>query len=196
MANNRSHKLIKYYLILGLLIVCFILVFQLFNIFNHPAEGVIYRNYVSARQTVSLNWSPVLVSNDLISFQYPKFMTADPTNRFFYPVVSQFSYSYQELARWQLAISVLNVPSGSLQDNNAYLVRSKNPQEYQLSTIKLNRQKIYVMNDIEFSGFNKIAFLIHGPYQAIVSMSSQDPNNLANLNKVFVSILSSFKWVR
>jgi len=194
MATKKA-KLFKYIFILVIFSIAVILILKVGNLYNSPAVGVIENNSIDDKSTISLDWTTVRVANNLVSFSYPEFMQPVRSNLFSYPIIDQFTFDYKDNTRWYLGISILDIPMGSLEDNNAYLLRSKNPQEYKLSIINIHGQEIYIMKDNKYVGFNKVGFLVNGKYQAIISLYGNDPTEITNLNKVFVSVLSSFKWV-
>jgi hypothetical protein len=137
---------------------------------------------------------PTLINGEYVSFDYPKGMRVVPKNSIGSPVVSVYDFSYNDIESWDLAISIFLVPSGKLSDNNAYQLREMNSAEYTQSTQVINGQSIIIMTDNTIGYYNKVAFLVHGQYQATISLSGDDQDGNTNLIKTLNMILNSWTW--
>jgi hypothetical protein len=93
-----------------------------------------------------------------------------------------------------LAISIYLIPGGKLTDSNSYQVRAIKPSQYQQSSQIVKGQVVVIFSDKTITYYNKVAFLIHGSYQATISLSGDDQNGSGNLVKTLNMILNSWTW--
>jgi hypothetical protein len=176
-------------------IVVLLVVFEIISKLNQPAQGVISAPSSAQLAEVSLNLTPTPGGGRYASFNYPAALNQTASGKLVTPVVAAYEYSYRDVESWNLAIDILLIPSGQLTDNNSYQVRKINPQQYQESHVTVNNQSIDVMTDKTVSGFSKVAFLIHGQYQATVSLYGDDPSGVGDLQSTFNMVLDTWHWL-
>lgn len=138
--------------------------------------------------------TPVPISNAYASFDYPAAFTQTPTGGLMAHEVAGYTMVHRDIATWSLAIEILSIPSGSLSDNNSYQYRKVNPQTYSENQFTVNGQTVTEMTDTSYGGFSKVAFLVHGSYQAVISLYGDDPNGLTDLRASLTMLENSWQW--
>jgi len=73
-------------------------------------------------------------------------------------------------------------------------VRKAYPTKYSESTQVVNGQNVFMFSDQTISSYNKVAFLLHGSYQATISLSGDDPSGQVILASTLTMILSTWAW--
>lgn len=164
--------------------------------FASPAQGVIYAVNAALFSQNNLDMTPSVFVDDYATFSYPKGLTTVAPSKFGPPVVAVYNLTYRDIQTWRLAVSIVRVPSDSLYDNNAYQFRKINPSKYAESQLRINGQNVRIMTDTSASGFSQVAFLVHGQYQAIISLYGDDPRGTSGLESTFTMILSSWHWLQ
>lgn len=162
--------------------------------FASPAQGVIYAVNAALFSQANLDMTPQVFVDNYASFSYPKGLTTVAPSRFGPPVVAIYDLTYRDIQTWRLAVSIVRIPSGNLSDNNAYQFRRINPAKYAESHVHLNGQNVTIMTDTTAGGFSQVAFLVHGQYQAVVSLYGDDPRGTEGLQTTFSMILGSWRW--
>jgi hypothetical protein len=161
---------------------------------NTPAQaGAIYTQNVNMPDS-KLTLTPVKVTNSYASFDYPSIMTLTSNNALASHELANYTFAHPDLVDWNMAIEVMYVASGRLQDNNSYEFRHVHPEQYIETNILVGTNKVDVMTDSTYGGFSKVAFLTHGPYQAVISLYGDNESGLTSLQKTFNMVLSSWKW--
>jgi hypothetical protein len=192
--GKRKRKLLK---ILAAVIVLFIIGRIIDNQLNKPAQGTVIDEQPTSQANLannSFNLSPASVSGQYASFSYPKVMTKLAPSGLSGSEVATYSYKYKDIETWILAIEILKVPSGNLNDNSAWMLRKDNPSIYQETDNTINGQAVMIMTDTSASGFAKVAFLINGEYQAMIALTGDDPSGTTNLGAVFNQVVGSWSW--
>lgn len=178
-------------IVLGLIIFIFWEYLQA----NKSAIGKTITSQPQSSQSLnSINYSLVNINNPYASFGYPKFLSLDKGYPIYPPTKEEYNFSYRDIVTWDLAITIDYIPQGSLKDNNSYQFRMTYPNIYQSSTLSINNQEILVFTDKNIPTYNKVAFLINGPYQATVALSGDDPSGTVPLQKTLTAVLSSWRW--
>lgn len=160
---------------------------------NAPHEGVIVTG-TSASAAPGKQTSLETAQGTYASFKYPADMTQEPNSKLVTPVVEQFNFGKRDIESWNLAIGVLSIPGGSLMANNSYQFRKTEPNKYKESHMNINGQSVDVMTDTSVGGFSKVAFLVHGNYQATISLYGDDPAGVRTLSNAFHAVLSTWQW--
>lgn len=161
---------------------------------NSPDLGKVSSQPSTIQNTPSFDLKPKLITSKYASFQYPEAINQVANNKLVTPVVAMFNFSYHDTVTWNLAIDILNIPSGELTDNDSYKVRVLNPSIYSPSQLKIGNKTFPVMSDKTAGDYSKVAFLVDGQYQATVSLSGDDINGYAPLDSTLNLILSSWQW--
>jgi hypothetical protein len=164
------------------------------SIINTPSQGIIYAPNNSQPVQSSINLAPKLLTGKYATFNHPTGLTQVANNKIVTPVVATYNFSYRDIETWDLAIDIILVPSGKLTDNSSYQVREINPATYQQSQLNLNNHIITVMTDRSASGYSKVAFLVHGQYQATISLYGDDASGFKYLDLTLNMVLSSWHW--
>ncbi len=192
MIKRKSIKLI--FPILIILAIILIVIWIILKNNSMPIGTPVKQNNFSAINNPGFIFSLKNSSDQYVSFKYPKFLKVVSNYKFYPPVVDEFNYSYLDIESWDLSISIYHFGSSSLQDNNAYQFRLENPSIYVPSTEVVNEQNVVIFSDQSMGGFNKIAFLVNGTYQATISLTGDDQSGQAPLQKTFDLILSNWHW--
>ena len=164
--------------------------------FATPAQGVIYAVNTALFSQGSIDMTPKVLIDDYASFSYPKGLTTSRSISYGPPVVAAYNLTYRDIQTWHLAVTILKVPSGNLNDNNAYQFRKINPEKYEASELVVGGKRAAIMTDKTASGFSQVAFLVNGQYQAIVSLYGDDSHGSASLQSTLTMILSSWHWLQ
>ena len=190
----KKRKLFKIVLSSSLIFIVLFVVFWIIQSNNNSSIGTtITVNHIN-NNSLKFNYSLSSNFDSFVTIGYPKFLKIVPNYKFYLPVVDEFNYSYPDIESWDLSISIYHFGSSSLQDNNAYQFRLENPNIYSPSTEVVNGQNIVIFSNQSMGGFNKIAFLINGTYQATISLIGDDQSGQAPLQKTFDLILSNWHW--
>jgi hypothetical protein len=186
----------KILIIFGLVILTVVIALAVvFNLMNKPSIGTVDNpKTTSSPITTGINMSPTLFSSKYASFNYPTGLVMDSKNTTYMPVVDDYNFSYKDVQAWDLAITIFSVKSGSLSDNNAYIAREINPSQYLKTTQIVKGSSVVLMSDKTLGYYNEVAFLIHGSYQATISLSGADQNGNGTLITTLDMILNSWSW--
>ncbi len=142
----------------------------------------------------SINMTPVSITTTYASFEYPAAFTQTPTGGLMTHEVAGYTMVHHDVATWSLAIEILSIPTGNLSDNNSFQYRKVNPQTYAENQFAVNGQTVTEMTDTTYGGFSKVAFLVHGQYQAVISLYGDDPSGLNNLRLSLTMIEKTWHW--
>jgi hypothetical protein len=178
---------------LGILLIIVGAAMVVSRFLNTSSDGSLSSSYSTGQTQPTFDLTPKPYNGNYMSFNYPVSLKAAANNKLVTPVVAMANFSYPDIASWNLAIDIIQVPSGTLSGNNSYQVRQINPAVYQQSMITIHGKPITVMTDTQATTFSKVAFLIDGQYQATVSLYGNDFNP-DYLTKTFMMILSSWVW--
>lgn len=189
---SKHKKAIIIGICFGLIPIALIATFS--SVANAPHSTSSIVTLTTPVDKTSFNMSPKSITNPYVSFSYPAALTQTANGGLTSRQVAAYTFMYRDIQTWNMAIEVVMIPSGNLSDNNGYQFRKVNPQIYQESQINVNNQPVTIMTDSTYGGFSKVAFLVHGQYQAAVSLYGDDPNGLSNLNRTFSMILKSWQW--
>jgi len=159
-----------------------------------PATGVIVAVKNSYGVTASFDMRPRIVAGNYARFACPRGLTAMPAQTTG-STVTAYNWKHQDIQTWRLAISIIDVPSYKLTDNNAYLFRKLHPQRFRESLRLVNGQMVPIMTDLDAEGFSKVGFLKHGRYQAVVSLYGDDQQGQDQLRDTLAMVLSSWQWL-
>ncbi len=161
---------------------------------NRPAQGtIIYPNTSSLDNSSTNSLTPVSFNTTYASFSYPKVFSTYPAQTPTGQVIADYNFIDHNSEQWFLAISILQIPGGNLNDNNAYEERQIHPNAYRHTVLQVNNQSVNVMTQINTSTYNQSAFLVNNNYQAIVSLSANRLND-PSLQTVFNMLLNSWRW--
>lgn len=162
---------------------------------NAPVKGVISTGSAAGQQppVSAFDLTPVPVQGSYAGFDYPRGLNRVADNPLVPPVLAMYNFQHRDVESWQLAIAILSIPSGNLGDNNAYQFRKTKPDTYRLSYLTIRGQQVPVMSDLS-AGFSKVAFLVHGPYQASISLHGADAEGVGPLDSTFMMVLNSWQW--
>jgi hypothetical protein len=181
----------KYVVIIGLCVFG-VLGWSLFA--NAPNETRSATSHKKTVPTPRLDLSPLAVNGSFADFTYPAIFSVAPSNAVIAPVVAVYNYRYHTLQTWNLDITIVRVPGGHLLDNDAYKMRTLKPETYQPSSLSVGSQSVPVMSDISVDGYAKVAFLVHGQYQATVSLVGTSVNGTSDLETSLQQVVASWQW--
>jgi len=188
--KNKKRLIIYLFVVLVL-----IGIFELVSIYiSKPGQGTIVQTKTSPYEVPAVKLVPTLFTSPYVSFSYPSILKKDLANKPINPVVDEYLFSYIDIESWNLAITIYSIPGGAFSDNNAYQVRKAYPTKYLESTQVVNGQNVFMFSDQTISSYNKVAFLLHGSYQATISLSGDDPSGQVILASTLTMILSTWAW--
>ena len=182
----------------GLAVVVLIVVIAGYLIakLNGPSQGVINNPTGTSKPQAAIDMTPTPGGGLYASFNYPAALTqVVSSHNTATPNTVTYSYTRQDVESWDLEIVIFVNPSGQLTNDSAYTYRKMHPQEFQDTQTVINGQNIDVMTDKAAPGFSKLAFLIHGKYQATVSLYGNDADGTAGLQATFNMVLQSWHWL-
>ena len=160
-----------------------------------PIEGVIAATLPGVYKP-GIDMAPATVASDFARFSYPRGMAVWTPQAPHFPTLASYNLTYRNLTAWNLSVSVIAVPTGNLYDNNAYRFRLVNPQAYSESRATYNGVPVTIMTDTTTGGYARVGFLVHGKYQAVVSLTGEDRGNATDLQSTFAMVLSSWRWLK
>lgn len=123
-------------------------------------------------------------------------MIATPNSKMVGPVIETHNFMFRDVETWNLAITILNVPSGNLKGDSAYSYRKAYPNIYQESHTVIGEQPVTVMTDKTVGGFKEVAFLMHGALSADISLYGDDASGTGKLQATLNMIIGSWQWLR
>jgi hypothetical protein len=129
------------------------------------------------------------------SFNYPAALSQVVGGETIAPTLVNYDYSYRDIESWNLEIIIYTNPSGNLTNDSPYTYRQLHPAIFQESKTTINHQPVDIMTDKTAAGFGKLAFLIHGQYQATISLTGNDANGVDDLQATFNMVLNSWRWL-
>ncbi len=194
--HTKGTKLYVFATIALVLVVIF--VFVILPRLNGPSSGTALNpsivNDASAKQLV-FDFTPRTVLGTYASFTVPTSLQDTPSSKLVGPDLEKHDFMYRDVATWVLAIDVLRIPSGRLSDNGSYTYEKVYPAIYEPSQETINGHSVPVMTNKTVGGFQKIAYLVYGPYQAEISLYGDDASGSDKLQATFDMILSSWQWL-
>ena len=190
---SKKRKLV----IIGVVIAIVALgaVFEIASKLNKPAQGTISVSNSAQSAQTAIDLTPTPGGGRYASFSYPAALHQVANSQIVTPVVAIYDFSHSDVESWNLAIEILQIPSGRLADNTSYQLRKIKSQQYQESHVVINNQTIDIMTDKTVGGFSQVAFLVHGPYQATVSLYGDDSSGVGSLQSTFNMVLQTWHWL-
>ena len=196
--NTTSPMLIRYkksvIVIMLFFVVSTIVLIVLYYQFSQHSKATVINSPYPTPTPSGVNLVPQSFTNEFVTFNYPNVMSFRPTPSFGQPIVSVISLSYPDTQTWLLSIEISNIPSGNLNDNGAYKLRISEPTIYELSETNINGTQIPIMIDTTSQTFKKVAFLVNGQYQAVISLAGEDPYGNTSLDNTLQMVLASWQW--
>lgn len=177
---------------LGVFIITVLSIRSTATFLMSPIDGNVAAQSMESVSAIDL--TPTTATNNYATFTYPRNMITRKSQVPHYPVLASYNLTYQTLAPWSLAISIIRVPTGNLADNNAYRFRLINPQTFVRTQIKLKDKTATIMTDESAGGYARVGFLVHGQYQAVISLTGEDRSNMADLQSTLNMVLGSWHW--
>jgi hypothetical protein len=177
-----------------LFVICAVILLLIDKQWTQPTTTSAVSSPYPVTKQAALNLIPKDYSDNFVSFNYPTIMTMNQTPKFGPPIVDVANLSYPDDESWLLSVQVLNIPSGTLYDNSAYQARIINPTTYQLTQSTINGMSVPIFTDKTASGYNRVAFLLSGNYQATVSLTGNDISGLTPLVNTMAMVLNSWQW--
>jgi hypothetical protein len=191
--KRRKLKLVA----VGSIIIAIVLVIVIVAELNKPAQGTISGNRSGTLQQTAapIDLTPTPGGGRYVSFNYPAALEQTVSSQLVTPDVASYDYTYHDIESWNLEIVVFTNPSGQLTNDSPYTYRKAHPDIYQESQASFNNQAVDIMTDKTAEGFSKVAFLIHGQYQATVSLYGDDAAGPGYLQTSYNMVLNSWHWL-
>lgn len=163
-----------------------------------PVEGTLLNAAVvqdTKSKQLIFDFTPKTIIGSYVSFTVPVSLKVAPNSKLVGPVIEMHNLTYRDVETWNLAIQILSVPSGRITDNSSYTFAKAHPDLYQESHMTIGDQSILTMTDKTVGGFKKIAFLMHGTHQAVISLYGDDASGNDKLQSTLNMIISSWQWL-
>ena len=159
-----------------------------------PANGVV--SPLNA-QLVAAAPKPVLkqYNNAFVTFQYPAAWMPGIVQLPQSPILSNTMLVGHDAALVRMAVTILRVPSGRLEDNGAYQLRLSQPQTYTADQIIVQGVTVPAMRDHTAPGYSTVVFLMHGEKQAVISLSGIDLIGHEPLERTLREVLQNWQWL-
>ncbi len=178
------------------LLVLLVFIYLRLNSLGGPAIAQLHNLKRSSRLTnAAFNFNPVRVNAKYISFSYPQSLAADNSaQKPLAPILSSYTYKYNDLKAWVLTVSVVKLSSNNLLADSSYYARYLDPKQYNLASVSFGKNTFQLMTDRYAAGFSKVAYSLNNGLAAEISLTGDDASGTANLSKAFAGVLASFRW--
>jgi hypothetical protein len=163
---------------------------------NQPTSGTITTSTPHSGQAeYNVNLTPKPKVGKYASFNYPAGMTLKNSATIATPGVEELVFTARDTTAWLLAIDVSMPRGGLLISDSGYADRLNSPSLYQESQVTINGQSVIIMTDKSAASFSKVAYLMHGPFLATVSLTGNDATGTTPLQTTLNMVLSSWIWL-
>ena len=191
--RNRRRKIIISILVIMLLMTGGA-TFALIKIMMGPAEGVVINSFPEARST-----EPVVeleqFEGKYLTFAYPNTFVVQPQRKDDTNNLETNTFIASGMMSKILTVTVTNLPSGKLEDDASYYMRSLNPQTYQMKPLTIQNEKVVVALNTKDS--QQAAFWVHksasGNRLLTFAVSSVSINSQATAQE-YQTMLESIRW--
>lgn len=187
----RRPKHLKFWLVVGMLLVLWAAALFTQHILNTPAQGIV------AERTAIDNGSSterlIRLNGKTAKFQYPAQIQKLKTDNLAVGDIEKFLFNKPEHGNWSLTVLIKRLPSGVLAADGNYNLRKQNPQQYVEQTRTINGAAVSVMTD-HSGAYNQVAFMPHGEIVAEVSLSGAESND-ADSQAILNTVLNSWQWL-
>jgi len=160
-----------------------------------PAQGNISQPSSASTPKQSLVATTITTRGKTVAFTYPSFFGATTSQPFSAPVLERYSFLRHQAGSWQLQVEVDTLLSSDVRTDSGYALRAKNPASYTQEILTLQGQRVYIMTDTTAATFNKVAFMVHQGKLATIALSGGLPDDLRNMQAVFMAILQHWQWL-
>jgi hypothetical protein len=155
-----------------------------------PASGAVVTK--QARNSAQTNKvSTYQLEGDYLSFSYPNSFTVSPEQALAPGVSQQNRLSQVRDGSQSLVLTVTNLPSGRLDDDPSYHMRTLHPETYALTQQTIGDNHLVIASRQD--SFEKVAFWPHSNKLATIALSGTTAN-LTAANAAFSDILRSVSW--
>jgi hypothetical protein len=138
--------------------------------------------------------TPVVFNSSYVSFMYPKSLQPGSGGSVGGTSLASYVYVFRDTESWKLAIGISQLQTASLLSDSSYVYRTEHPDLYTQSTTTLDGKTYTIMTDTTTSGFDELAFTLHGSKVAEISLYGGDESGNTDLQTTFNMILSSWVW--
>ncbi|HXH27163.1 MAG TPA: hypothetical protein VNG90_04670 [Candidatus Acidoferrum sp.] len=194
-----SKKRIKLIVFLAIiLLVAIIFIFVILPRLTGPSQGSVLNPSVvedAKSKQLAFDFTPKTITGVYVSFTVPSSMQVTPNSKMIGPVIETHNFAYRDVETWNLAITVLSVPSGNLKDDSSYSYRKQHPDVYQESHTIIANQPVTIMADKTSGGFKQVAFLVHGGRVADISLYGDDASGVDKLKTTLMMVITSWQWL-
>lgn len=131
-------------------------------------------------------------SDKLFQISFPEIFKQVKSDAPSNDVLATAAFTKQSLPYWNLNIVVYKLLGGDLDNFSQYKYRKQAPDEYNLSTIKIDAKQIPISTYTK-NGYSKIAYLVSD--ETVATISLRGPSSESDtLNEVLTNIIESFSW--
>jgi len=191
--RNRRRKIIVSILLIMLLITGGA-TFALIRIMMGPAEGVVINSFPEARST-----EPVVeleqFEGKFFTFAYPNTYVVQPQRKDDTNNLETNTFIASGMMNKILTVTVTSLPSGKLEDDASYYMRSLNLQTYQMKAQSAQGERVVVALNTKDS--QQAAFWVHksasGNMLLTFAVSSVSINSQATAQE-YQTMLESIRW--
>ena len=146
---------------IGLLVLSVFIYLRLYSL-GGPAIAQLHNLKRSSRLTnAAFNFNPVRVNGKYISFSHPQSLAADNSaQKPLGPILSSYTYKYNDLKDWVLTVSVVKLSSNNLLADSSYYARYLDPKQYNLASVSFGKNTFQLMTDRYATGLKLNAALV------------------------------------
>lgn len=131
------------------------------------------------------------LSGDYLSFSYPNSFTASPDQQLSSGMLQQNKLLSTSGGSKSLVVTVTSLPSGQLDDDPSFYMRSLHPQTYQLTKQTIGDDQVVIAS--RQGSFEEVAFWPHAGKLATIALSGTTTNQ-ADALATFNQIVQSVGW--
>jgi hypothetical protein len=164
------------------------------SMINQPANGYVQaasetndQNSVAAAE----DNTTYQVNGKYLNFQYPGFFRPVPVEKPTGAQLSTFDYIAKSSPFWELAVQISSLPSGNLDNDGSYHMRSVSPDRYQRLSWTAGGSPVTVFAD-KNDGYSKAAYIAH--QGKLVSIALTGSGDETRMDQVLQGVLNSLEW--
>jgi hypothetical protein len=162
-----------------------------FKTLSGPAEGII-----DNRANLTPNPAPqtpkdIPVRGKYVNFTYLDSFRALPVSKPSSSQLESFDYVTKHSPFWELVVGVSSLPSGNLNDDGSYNMRSSAGVRYKLEHWDIKGVLVPVFSDTT-ENYSKVAFLAHSG--KLLSLALSGSGDKVSMQAEQMRVLNSLEW--
>jgi hypothetical protein len=175
---------------LSLLVVSGVAIGQVVRGLAGPAAGTTTTKQVSST-TKPKAASRYRLDGDFLSLTYPDSFTVVPNQTIDASMLQKNLLHRSSGGSLSLTVVVTSLPSGRLDDDSSYLMRSLRPETYQIAPQTVQGERVVVATRQD--SFEEVAFWSHAGKLATIALSGST-TDLAATRNLYQQVLQSVEW--